>query len=125
MTIALSVARPRSSAPYVLAGSLPRNSAWAQTLELPAIGGVAADISGNDNVAFIFREFENSISSFLTVSVSTGNVGVTDGNTLTISDSNISTLTRDRYYVDLVSVDGSVTTLWASGVVGISNSLAS
>ncbi len=122
--IALAAARPRSSGPYVLAGSLPRNLAWAQTLEIPAIGGVAADISGNDNVLFIFRECQDSISSFLTVSVGNGGVVVTDGNTLTISVSSLSTLTADKYYVDLVSTDGGITTLWASGVVGISNSLA-
>lgn len=125
MSLALSVAPPRSSSSYVLAGQLARNAAWSQTLEIPAIGGVAADISGNDDVRFVFRPYDSSIASELNVSVAGGNVVVTDGNTLTISDSDISTLTQDRYWVDLVSVDGGAVTIWASGVVGIKQSLSS
>jgi hypothetical protein len=50
---------------------------------------------------------------------------VTDADTLTISVSNMASLIADRYYVDLISTLASVTTLWASGVVNIDNSLAS
>jgi hypothetical protein len=123
--IALALSRPRSSALYLLSGSLPRNAAWAQTLEFPAVPGMDQDLSGNTDVAFIFREFADSITSTLTVSVASGGVVVTDGNTLTINTNDISDLTRNRYWVDLVSTVGGVPTLWASGVVAVDNSLAS
>lgn len=125
MTIALAANRPRSSAAYLMVGSLPRNAAWAQTLEIPAIAGVAASISGNTDVLFIFRENKDDDASTLTVSVLGGEIVVTDGDTLTISVADLSTLTEDFYYVDLVSNLSSVTTLWASGLIGITNSLAS
>jgi hypothetical protein len=47
---------------------------------------------------------------------------VSDADTLAISDADVSAPTR--YYIDLISVDGAVTKLLASGVIGISNSLA-
>lgn len=125
MTIALASARPRTSANYVLAGALPRNAAWVQVLEIPNLNGTTADITGNDDVQFIFRESIDDTSSVLIASVTGGDIVVTDGNTLTISAGDLTALTEDLYYVDLVSIDNSVTTLWASGVVVIDNSLSS
>lgn len=125
MTIALAANRPRSSARYMISGSLPRNAAWAQTLEIPAIDGVTASISGATDVLFIFRERKDDTSSVLSISVGDGDIVVTDGDTLTISADAPTALTEDLYYVDLISTLASVTTLWASGVVGISNSLTS
>ncbi len=123
--IALTTAKPRSSSRYYISGSLARNAKWAQVLDLPPINGVTQSISGNTDVSFIFRENKDDTGSILTISVSGSEIVVTDGDTLTISVSSMSTLIADRYYVDLVSVLASVTTLWASGVVNIDNSLAS
>jgi hypothetical protein len=123
--IALTTAKPRSSYKYYISGSLARNAAWSQVLDLPPISGTTQTITGNTDVAFIFRENKDDTGSILTISVSGSEITVTDADTLTISVSNMASLIADRYYVDLISTLASVTTLWASGVVNIDNSLAS
>jgi hypothetical protein len=124
MTLALAMPRPRSAARYMLSGELAQNAAWVQTLNLP-YDGSSPVITGNDDVSFVFRKSESDTSAALTVSVSGGDITVTDADTLTIAADSLSTLSPGAYYVDLISEDGGLTTLWASGIVSVVNSLAS
>lgn len=116
MTIALASRRRFDGARYQITGEISRNAAWSQTLDFPADG--ASVVLTGLVVYLTFRELDSETAA-VTLSTTSGDLTVSDADTLTISVAvgDLTALTEGLYIVDITS--GTTVTHWASGKVAV------